>query len=410
MRRTALAMAMAIPLAGALAVAPANAQSLEVSGYLDLRVADGVDETGWLDGGLGKTRFGAGDDRWSGSGALSANFQATPALLASATVQYVPEAEKPFDLLEGYLRYRPVSITPNRWSLKAGAFFPPISLEHDGVGWSTTRTLTPSALNTWVGEELRIFGAELHMEHRGQHGTLDARAALFIKNDPAGELLASRGWAMGDLATGVDGNLREPDSLAALIGAPVPMRFRPFVEMDNDPGAYASLGWRPSSQGHLSAFYYDNHADLHEEVDYAGREVYAWRTHFWNLGAERRFGQWAVLSQAMHGHTLIEASPVLVLNTEFNAGYLMLAREEGAWLPAIRVDMFHARQRPEALGSLGSEHGHAITAALNWRPNPHLRLTGEVLRIDSTRSQRALDGEDPQQVDVQVQVGVRVFF
>jgi len=410
MRRNTLAIAMGVALVGALTTGPVRAQSLDVAGYLDLRVADGPDETGWLDGGLGKTRFGAGDDAWSGGGALTGTFQVTPALLASATVQYVPELDKPFDLLEGYLRYRPVSITPNRWSFKAGAFLPPISLEHDGVGWSTTRTLTPSALNTWVGEELRIFGAELQLEHRGQHGTLDARAALFFKNDPAGELLASRGWAMGDIATGVDGNLREPDTLAVLVGAPVPMRFRPFVEMDDDPGAYASLGWRPSSQTHVTALYYDNHADLHEEVDYAGREVYAWRTHFWNLGAERRLGEWALLAQAMHGHTLIEATPVLVLNTEFNAGYLMFAREEGDWRPALRVDLFHARQRPEELGALGSEHGNAITAALNWRPRENLRFPGEVLRIDSTRSQRELAGEAAQQVDMQVQLGMRVFF
>ena len=68
MRPTTLAIAMGIALAGTLASAPVRAQSLEVSGYLDLRVADGIDETGWLDGGLGKTRFGAGDDHWSGAG------------------------------------------------------------------------------------------------------------------------------------------------------------------------------------------------------------------------------------------------------------------------------------------------------------------------------------------------------
>ena len=226
MRRTAIAVAWIVAAGVAQAPGLARAQSLDAEGYLDVRVVDGPDETSWMDGGLGKTNFGGADDVWSAGGALTLAFQATPALLASTTVQYHPQAEKPFDLLEGYLRYRPVSITPRRWSLKAGAFFPPISLEHDGVGWSSTRTLTPSALNTWVGEELRIFGAEFQMEHRGQHGTIDARAALFVKNDPAGELLASRGWAMGDIATGVDGSLRQPDVHAPVARAPVPMKPR----------------------------------------------------------------------------------------------------------------------------------------------------------------------------------------
>lgn len=407
MQRTAVAMVVVLHLiAGA-----AQAQALEFEGYLDVRAAVVPDETSWLDGGLGKTRFGGKDDAWSGGAALTAAFQVTPALLASATVQYRPELERPFDLLEGYVRYRPVSITPWRWSVKAGAFLPPISLEHDGVGWSTTRTLTPSAVNTWAGEELRIFGTELHVEHRGRHGTFDARAAVFFKNDPAGELLASRGWAMGDVALGIDGSLRQPDVHAPVVRAPVPMRFRPFVEMDDKPGYYAALGWQPSSQRRITALYYDNHAELDESVRYAGRTVRAWRTYFWNVGAEQRFGEWALLAQAMHGSTIFEPVPDrLVLNTEFNAGYLMLAREHGAWRPALRLDLFQSRQRPAALSPPLSEHGNAVTLALNWRPQERLRMTGEVLRIDSSRDQRQRGGLDARQVDMQLQFGVRVFF
>lgn len=413
MRRTATAVAVALHLvAGAAQVQAQSAsrlKSLDVEGYLDVRAATAPDETSWLDGGLGKTRFGGNDDAWSGSAALTAAFQVTPSLLASATVQYQPELERSFDVLEGYVRYRPVSITPWRWSMKAGAFLPPISLEHDGVGWSTTRTLTPSAVNTWVGEELRIFGTELHVEHRGRHGTLDARAAVFLKNDPAGELLASRGWAMGDVALGIDGSLRQPDVHAPAARAPVPMRFRPFVEMDDKPGYYAALGWQPSSQRRITALYYDNHAELDESVRYAGRTVRAWRTYFWNVGAEQRFGEWSLLAQAMHGSTIFQPGR-LVLNTEFNAGYLMLAREHGAWRPALRVDLFQSRQRPAALSPPLSEHGNAVTLALNWRPQERLRITGEVLRIDSSRNQRRRGGLDAHQVDVQVQLGVRVFF
>ncbi|QSX77910.1 hypothetical protein [Agrilutibacter solisilvae] len=414
MRRTAMAVAMA-GLAS-VAAAPVYALELEVHGSLDLRVAQPADETSWTQGGLGKTRFGGGgdaasDDALSGRAALTAAIQMTPALLATTSLQYQPELERQFDVLEGFVRYRPVSTTPWRWSAKAGAFFPPVSQEHDGLAWSTTRTLTPSAVNTWVGEELRIFGAELHVEHRGRQGTLDARAAVFFKNDPAGELLASRGWALGDIATGIDGSLRQPDVHAPVARAPVPMRFRPFVEMDDRPGFYGVLGWQPSSQRRFTALYYDNHADLAESVRYSGRTLRAWRTYFWNLGGEQRFGEWALLAQAMHGSTIFEPVPGrLRLDTDFNAGYLMLAREEGAWQPALRVDLFQTRQRPAALTPPLSEHGNALTLALNWRPSDAVRLTGEVLRIDSSRNQRRLDELDARQVDVQVQLGLRLFF
>jgi hypothetical protein len=63
---------------------------------------------------------------------------------------------------------------------------------------------------------------------------------------------------------------------------------------------------------------------------------------------------------------------------------------------------------------------------LNWRPNDRLRITGEWLRIDSTRDQRLLEsaaiegrfhaqglrtsGLAPRQIDRQVQVSARVYF
>lgn len=403
-------MAAAVLVSAGLSAGAAQAQTVELAGYVDFRAAAAANETSWLDGGLGKTRFGGDDDAWSGGAALTATFQLTPALLATATVQYLPELERPLDLTEAFVRYRPVSITPWRWSAKAGAFFPPISLEHDGIGWSTTRTLTPSAINSWVGEELRIFGTELHVEHRGRRGTLDARAAVFIKNDPAGELLASRGWALGDIASGIDGSLRQPDVHASLARAPVPVRFRPFIEMDDKPGYYAALGWRPSSQRRITALYYDNHAELDESVRYAGRTLRAWRTYFWSLGGEQRFGEWALLAQAMHGSTLFEPVPGRVRDTDFNAGYLMLAREHGNWRPALRVDLFQAKQVPPSSGPRLEEHGNAITLALSWRPHERLRVTGELLRIDSERDQRRRGGLDPRQTDTQLQVGVRMFF
>ena len=46
------------------------------------------------------------------------------------------------------------------WSVKTGAFFPTISLENDDLGWTSPYTLTPSAINSWIGEELRTIGSE----------------------------------------------------------------------------------------------------------------------------------------------------------------------------------------------------------------------------------------------------------
>ena len=55
-------------------------------------------------------------------------------------------------------------------------------------------------------------------------------------------------------------------------------------------------------------------------------------------------------------------------------------------------------------------HGNAITAALNWRPREGWRITGELLRVDSTRNQRRLEGRAPREVDLQAQLSFRFYY
>ncbi|UHQ19105.1 hypothetical protein LVB87_13065 [Lysobacter sp. KIS68-7] len=395
---------MRTPLACAcllLASVAAQAQSFEVRGFLEARAASGADETAWREGGLGKTRFGDGDSDLGGNAAIAVDWQATPTLLLSASAQAVPDQRQNVDLLDAWVRYRPVSTTPWRASFTAGMFFAPISMENDGVGWTSAWTITPSAIDSWVGEELRTFGGEARIEHRGDNATWDVRAALFTRNDPAGELLSSRGWAMGDLTSGLETSLREPDAYAAMLGAPVPMLFKPFVEIDDALGVYVAVG-RESSAGRARLLYYDNRTDASLDTDYAGRDVYGWHTRFWSGGLTHRFDEWEVAAQAMSGTTTI-APGGMEFDTEFNAGYVLLARTFEAWQPVLRIDLF---QTADSL----REHGNALTAALNWRPRDHVRVIGEVLRIDSSSEQRVFAGLPSKQIDTQVQVAVRWYF
>src|ERR1700753_3075273 len=107
-----------------------------------------------------------------------------------------PQTPSVVDALEAYLRYAPAADGNLSWSVKAGAFFPTISLENDDLGWASPYTLTPSAINSWIGEELRTIGSEGIMKVRTENaGTLSFTGALFCCNDPAGILLADRGWA-----------------------------------------------------------------------------------------------------------------------------------------------------------------------------------------------------------------------
>jgi len=401
----ALAIAILLAASGA-----ARAQDFQLHGFLDLRAVSPATETSWDEGGLGKSRYGSGDGGVrAGAAVLNASWQATPALSAVADLQYQPDESRHLDVLDAYLRYRPASITAWRWSLKAGAFFAPISLENEGVGWTSPWTITPSAINSWVGEELRTVGGEFSVEHRGSN-TFQAGFAIFGSNDPAGELLATRGWSLSDLTSGLRSSVREPDVYAPNADTDAPVEYRPFDEIDHRPGWYADASWESSAYGKITLLRYDNRADPARHEHYDEREVFAWHTRFWSLGARTRVGDVTFIAQALDGDTAFEPVPDLYLDTHFRSGFLLAGWERGVWRPALRVDFFSLRQTPASLPAPLSEHGNALTAALNWRPVDRLRITGEWLRIDSTRNQRTLEGLAPRRIDRQVQVSARVYF
>lgn len=379
-------------------------------GFADLRAVAAADEPAWIDGGMGKTRYGAGNDRARfGAAAVVGTWQFAPAWLAVADVRSQPHNGSALALIEAFARYRPVSTTPWRWSLKIGAFFPPVSLENEGIGWTSLWTLTPSAIDTWAGEELRTFGGELRVERRGDTGSFEAAAALFGGNDPAGEILASRGWSLGDFVSGVGSRLREPDAYADLLGVAAPRRYDPFLEIDQRVGGYVELTARSVRFGRATLLHYDNRADPGAYHPFhQGDALFAWRTRFSSAGAQTEPGPLVLIAQAMSGTTEI-APPGFRGETHFAAGYLLAGWNAGAWRPALRYDAFTTRQDPPSIPAL-SEHGNAVTFALNWRPLDWLRLTGEALRVDSTRDQRLAATLAPRQIDRQLLVNARFLF
>jgi hypothetical protein len=388
----------------------AAAQDFDAHGYLDCRLIARADERSWADGGLGKTRFGGGGTTATCvQAAVVATAQLTPALLALADVQYQTTDKNAFSALEAYLRYRPVSTTPLRWSVKLGEFFMPVSLENDAIGWTSPWTLTPSAIDGWIGEELRTIGAEARIEWRGAAQTFEGVAALVRENDPAGELLAARGWALADLTSGIGSRVREPDIYAIDNGDAVPLRFDPFLENDGRTGWYAGASWRATGLGRVAVLRYDNEADPSTHSGGAS-PVFSWHTEFWSSGAELDIGDVVLLGQAMSGSTEIAPSPHFRTTTDFRAAYLLAGWNRGVLRPAIRVDVFSTDQLPRSIEERVREHGEAATFALNWRPREWLRVTGEALFVRSTRNARIEEGIASLQNDRQLQISARLLF
>jgi hypothetical protein len=400
-----------------LAAAPtALAEYPVFSGYGDVRlVLPGSDDDTWLEGGLSKTRFASEDDGVEvrfGEVVGEVLWQIDSELMLMAGVRYDEDQRTKLDVIEAFVRYRPVSTSPLRWSVTAGAFFVPVSLENHEIGWTSHWTLTPSAINTWIGEEFRAIGAEAKLELRGTLDTFEGGIALFGWNDPAGFLIDVRGWALHDRPTGLFDKVRLPDAwVSHELGIPS-MTTSLYKELDGRVGYYARAAWEREGFGRVELLRYDNRAD-----ETAFDVVPAWRTEFWSAGLSTHIGAFEILAQAMTGETEVEPFGLFDREVEFWSTYVLAGREYGAWRVAARAELFGADavehnlitgdvyEEPEY-----SEYGHALTLAVTYTPADWVRLTAEVLHVESNRALRLEAGLSRAWIDTQLQVGGRFFF
>lgn len=398
-RMAAAALFLALPV-------PAAAQTLDLTGYVDFRAVLPSTQRDWSNGGLGKLRFDRhGPDPFA-EAAVDGTLKLVPGLSAQATLRAAPDQKTALDVTEAYVKYVPVERNGWRWTNKFGLFFPPISLENEGVAWTSPWTLTPSAINSWVGEELRTIGGETQLEWRYRSGAVALTGAILGWNDPAGVLLSDRGWAFDDRPTGLFGHLRLPDAVAAARRHAGPLTEEPFREIDDQPGWYAGASWRGDDLGRITFLRYENRADPARS---RGGE-FAWRTEFNSLGAEADLGDVVLLAQAMSGWTEIAPTPSFNSVTDFQAGYLLAGYYFGDFRIAGRIDVFATQENHPGASPHLSERGHAFALSGAWTPVRWLRVSAEIINVVSFRAQRATVGLNPAANEVQLQLSTRLFF
>jgi hypothetical protein len=399
--------------------APAVAEDgfrLRVGGFVDLRAARTDGTTGWLDGGLGKLRWG-GEDGESrtvialaqSSVVLNARFGEELRAFAQVNVDtgsYPTSGLAGLDLVEGWVSYRPRFSNVVGARLKAGHFFPPVSLENDGIAWSPTRTLTASALNSWVGEEVRVTGAEASLELFLPTSDLSFTGAVFGGNDPCGSLLAWRGWAMGDRQSGLSDRL----PLAALptfeqdgvFPAQDPW-VAPFREVDGRAGWYAAASYVLPERLEVRALLYDNRGDPLAIED----GQYAWKTRFTGAGAKLHLGRGVeLLGQLLDGWTVM--GPEEAVDAYYRSWFLLASAARGPHRLTVRYDEFRVRDEDRyRVEDPNDEEGEAWTAAWAVQLDGRTTVLLELLSVDATRPARALLGLPGRARETIVQVGVR---
>jgi hypothetical protein len=381
------------------------ADGLTLSGYGDVRLVAPTDQTSWVKGGLGKFRYGDGATRARFAEAvLQADWQITDALGAVSVLRAEPQDRNVVDALETYLRYAPAATGDVSWSVKAGAFFPSISLENDDLGWASPYTLTPSAINSWIGDELRTIGSEASLHWTTDLGTFSTLAAITCCNDEAGIQMADHGWTMEDRPSGLFERLRLPVATQALFHAPLYANTGLFDEIDGRPGWYAGAGWQMDGIGKITVVRYDNQGDPAAKTL---RDT-AWDTRFWSLGGRTQAFGVTLIAQALRGDTVV-AGPGFVSHTKFQSAFALASYDWDDWRFSAREDFF-ATRRANAATNTWSEDGDAFTASAAYAPRDWLRLTGEIIVLNSRRGEYVPAGLGLNRADTQFQVSTRFFF
>jgi hypothetical protein len=382
------------------AAGASRATDWEVS--LDTRLVTSDAYPSFMDGGLGTVRFGSDD---SGLRLGRARFAVTQPLgeVFSAHLDasvFDDKDRSALGVTEAYLLFRPYPRGGYRFRLKAGGFYPPVSLENRSSGWESPYTLSYSAINSWLAVEVRTLGVEGTLDwlgtRTGHAFDLGVTGGVFGWNDRAGVMVASNGFVVTDRQTPLFGRLGQP-GVRPLNGA------EPFMEIDHRAGVYGGLEARYLDRAVLRVLRYDNRADptAADSVSH----VLAWETRFTSAGlrVEADHG-WTAIVQWLGGDTTI-APPSLTLNWPFQSTFALLSKRIGRSTLSARYDRFAVQTNaPEVYGA---QDGHAWTAAYIFDANAHWRFTLEWVRVTSSSENREEQGGPPLASETQWQLAIR---
>lgn len=374
-----------------------SAHAVEWQGLVDLRAVSASGSPSWTDGGLGKQRVDRQHDGLRlGQAMLIGRGELLDEVTGTVVISADDQRKYALDFTEAYLSWKPIPSGSWRSKLKAGAFFPAMSLENDGPGWTTTRTLSSSAINSWIGEEFRTVGLEYTLARPGKFvdspHDFSATVAVYKGNDPAGTLLAWSGWNIGDRITG----LRETIPLADLPvyrdDGHIPKQdaeMDTFRELDGRFGYYTSLQYSYNNVLTLNAMNYNNRAN--PRVVNHGQ--YGWSTRFNHLGLRYApSADWEVLAQFMDGKTSMGPRGVFI---NYDAWYVLAARHWQSDSLALRYDHFNTRQNDRLPQDNNDENGHGLAVAYTHQMDRQWQFKAEWLQVNSLRPARADIGQTP---------------
>jgi hypothetical protein len=350
--------------------------------------------TAWTAGGFGRLTEGEGQDAFAalarGEAHLGVDWAPASAFLLRlhGTARTEPDAAAGAraGLTEAFLQFRPELRPDLALRFRAGLQFPPTSRENVDALWQSPYTLTLSAINSWIGEELRPIGLDLALQ-LGEAGRarFELAAMAFGGADTAGALLSWRGWAMGTRLSVVGESLPLPRlptlDAGGAFGEQRRFETRPIDEIDDRVGWQARARWSKSGVGLVQGAWTDTRGDraLHDGQ-------YAWATRFASLGAEAQLGRFRLIAEALDGETGMGLATGPHVDLRVRAAYALVSwsSSRDTLRLSARYDRFRNDDR-DHVAEPNQESGWAWTAAAFCAPRPWLRIGLEYLELRADR-------------------------
>jgi hypothetical protein len=286
-----------------------------------------------------------------------------------------------FGIPEAYFDIRPLTSEKNQLQVRTGMFFLPTSRENVGPLWSSPYTITYSALNTWIAEEVRPVGVDFSYRHTAESGTSTSfGVAAFRRNDTMGTLLAWRGWSLGDhLAVYREVLPLSASSLREHFPQQRADGTRPFEhDLDENIGWSGRGRWQFRDLAVVQFTHVDNRGNGEFYADPSPTSgEWAWHTRFYIAG-----GEWTpdpvttFAAEYSWGRTSLynEGPDLPYVNMGYYAGYILASRRIGLNRVSFRFDQFGTDDRQTARIVTSNEHGAAWTVS-------YFRIAGPTVRI-----------------------------
>lgn len=337
--------------------ASASAQSIQFHGFLTAREIYVKAQPSWAVGGFGRFDVGAAnsdDHRYVNVDVAQLGMDWTPWSWFLVHADGVARREqrgtvgKRYGLVQAF-----IDLHTEHLRLRAGNFWLPTSRENIEPLWTSPYTITYSALNTWIGEEVRPVGADVQFSPNF-YITLGGTA--FRGNDTMGTELASRGWTFGNRLSAYD------EVIAA-----VPDTTRPVgPDIDHRFGDSERLRLQLPERAMIQFARVDNRSQLL----FRNPPDELWRTKFNVISGDAGANTPTTIAAEWAYGTTAVGFPGGSFQLHFDTAYALLSHKSGMDRWTARIERFKA----------GKEHGHAYTIAWLRETSPHVRSGIEYVR------------------------------